>query len=266
MPVATMGAVGARPATGGAPPFAPTDITGCGLWLDASDAASITAAGGLISQWSDKSGQGNHVVQATSANRPTTGAATLAGMNVVVFDGADTLNRAPVLRPGQHEDEEDERAVVGIGDDVTVFAVFRKTGAANTYESFPVTLTAASAPRPLDRYNNELIAPPGASNVAAATDLRTQTAWCQITLQADSAAPNVLTEWKNGTQTVTGNTAGTLGSSGQAITLGSRGDLATHFTGELAEAVVYGALLNTTDRQTVEAYLRTKWGTPAPLR
>ena len=34
-----------------------------GLWLDASDAASITSSGGLVSQWSDKSGNGRHATQ-----------------------------------------------------------------------------------------------------------------------------------------------------------------------------------------------------------
>ena len=245
------------------PPFLPTDITGLGLWLDASDAASIIATAGAVSQWSDKSAQLNHVVQATAANQPKTGTATLAGKNVLVFDATDTLARTPVLRPGQH-DEPDPYAVTGLGDDVTVFAVFRKTGAANTYESFPLTLSASSFPRPLDRFNNELIGPGGSGNVAGATDLRTQTAWCQMTLQADSATPNVLSEWRDGALVVSGSVAGTLGSSGQAIYVATRGDAATHLTGEIAEIVAYGALLTATDRQRVETYLRTKWGTPTP--
>lgn len=41
-------------------------------WYDASDAATLTIDGSnLVSQWSDKSGNGRHVTQATAASRPT---------------------------------------------------------------------------------------------------------------------------------------------------------------------------------------------------
>lgn len=46
----------------------PLDIANIAIWLDASN--GITEAGSGISQWSDLSGQGNHTVQATDANRP----------------------------------------------------------------------------------------------------------------------------------------------------------------------------------------------------
>jgi hypothetical protein len=39
-------------------------------WWDAQDGATITQSGGTVSQWSDKSGSGNHLVQATGANQP----------------------------------------------------------------------------------------------------------------------------------------------------------------------------------------------------
>ena len=47
-----------------------------GLWLDASDTSSITAASGSVSQWSDKSGNALHVVQATADKKPSTGSTT----------------------------------------------------------------------------------------------------------------------------------------------------------------------------------------------
>ena len=67
-------------------------------WYDASDTASITDAGaGAVSQLNDKSGNGNHLVQATGGSRPTTGTRTINGLNVLDFDGtADTLGDAAV--------------------------------------------------------------------------------------------------------------------------------------------------------------------------
>jgi hypothetical protein len=61
------------------------------LWLDASDTATITESSGAVSQWDDKSGNGFNVIQATGANQPTTGVATLNNKNVIQFDGGDSL-------------------------------------------------------------------------------------------------------------------------------------------------------------------------------
>ena len=88
-----------------APNFASSDGTSINLapslklWLDASDALSITASGGLVSQWNDKSGNNNHAA-ATGTNRPVTGVGTLNGLNVIRFDGVDdflTILDAPSL-------------------------------------------------------------------------------------------------------------------------------------------------------------------------
>ena len=59
--------------------FAPTSITGCGLWLDAADISTlfqdsagttpVTTNGQPIGLWRDKSGAGNDFTQATSGNR-----------------------------------------------------------------------------------------------------------------------------------------------------------------------------------------------------
>ena len=40
------------------------------LWLDASDASTITLNGSTVSQWNDKSGNARHATQATAANQP----------------------------------------------------------------------------------------------------------------------------------------------------------------------------------------------------
>jgi len=44
-----------------------------------------------VSQWADKSGNGRNVTQGTAAAQPTTAAATLNGLNVLMFDGGDNL-------------------------------------------------------------------------------------------------------------------------------------------------------------------------------
>jgi hypothetical protein len=68
------------------------------LWLDASDTATITESGGDVSQWNDKSGNGNNVSQATGINQPKTGTRTQNGLNVIDFDGTNEfLNGGDIL-------------------------------------------------------------------------------------------------------------------------------------------------------------------------
>jgi surface protein len=61
------------------------------LWLDAADASTITQSAGAVSQWNDKSGNGRHVTQATTAAQPAYGAtAWNASRPALSFDGATT--------------------------------------------------------------------------------------------------------------------------------------------------------------------------------
>lgn len=66
----------------------PKTVAGLVAWFDASDTSSITNAAGAVSQWNDKSGNNNHLTQATGAAQPATGVDTVNGLNVVTFDQA----------------------------------------------------------------------------------------------------------------------------------------------------------------------------------
>ena len=41
--------------------WTPSELTDLQLWLDAADATTITESSGLVTQWDDKSGNGNHM-------------------------------------------------------------------------------------------------------------------------------------------------------------------------------------------------------------
>ncbi len=58
-------------------------------WFDGSDSASITASGGFISQWADKSGNSRHLTQASGTNQPQVSAAAVNGLDAVTFGGVD---------------------------------------------------------------------------------------------------------------------------------------------------------------------------------
>lgn len=90
-----MQSVAARRMSSAPAPFVPTDLANLLAWHDPADAATITDAGsGAVSQWSDKSGNGYHLTQATGTFRPTTGIRSLNGVNLLDFDGSsDVLQR-----------------------------------------------------------------------------------------------------------------------------------------------------------------------------
>ena len=79
----------------------PATLASLELWLDASDTSTITHTTNAVSQWSDKSGNGEHVVQSTAANKPSTGTSMLAGKNVVSFYGDDYLQNTTVSVPNR---------------------------------------------------------------------------------------------------------------------------------------------------------------------
>ena len=66
--------------------FNPKSISGLAVWLDGSDASTLTFNGSSVSQWADKSGNGRNATQATALNQPTT--STINGKGAVRFDGS----------------------------------------------------------------------------------------------------------------------------------------------------------------------------------
>ena len=78
-----------------APAFAPTDISGLQLWLDASDTSTlynataggslVTTNGAAVARWADKSGNNRHATQATVNNRP------IKNGNSLYFNGSTSF-------------------------------------------------------------------------------------------------------------------------------------------------------------------------------
>jgi len=82
-------------------PWTPSEIE-TEAWLDANDDSTITHVAGSVSQWDDKSGKGNHAVQAVGEDQPATGVETLGGLNTIstVQEGtAGTLMKMVNLDP-----------------------------------------------------------------------------------------------------------------------------------------------------------------------
>jgi len=66
---------------------APTNISGCVLWLRA-DAGVLTNATGSVTNWVDQSGNGKVAVQTNAVQQPILTASAINGLPAVTFDGA----------------------------------------------------------------------------------------------------------------------------------------------------------------------------------
>lgn len=67
----------------------PTGITGCSLWLDASDATSVLLNGSAVSGWNDKSGNSRHFAQTSGVCQPTYVTSSINSKNIIRFDGTN---------------------------------------------------------------------------------------------------------------------------------------------------------------------------------
>jgi|GEM_PF-3196204 len=74
------------------------------LWLDAADPLSIIEESGRVSQWRDKSGNGNHALQESTSQQPLTGTHTINNKNAIFFDGiSNNFTLDPIKLSGSDE-------------------------------------------------------------------------------------------------------------------------------------------------------------------
>lgn len=72
------------------PPFSPTSIADLAMWLDASDATTITLDGSNnVEQWRDKSGFARHANQGDAARRPSYPSNVQNSLPGLLFDSTD---------------------------------------------------------------------------------------------------------------------------------------------------------------------------------
>ena len=231
-------------------------VTGAVAWYDASDISSFTLSGSDVQVWRDKSPSDNHLAVASAGKEPArTGSQN--GKSTVVLTGTDKVhNTAPPVK-------------IGPTFAFTMCVVFKKTGANNSYEAFPIVCTSGNSGRPFDIYNSAWWLTSGMFTFTR--PVQNATLWQQWTFigfapAADHTGGGVVTgqQYVDGVQLGTDMTQSIWSWSldAQIIGMGSRGDDVTQFTGEVAEVVIYNRVLSTIERQQVEAYPKAKWGTP----
>ena len=223
------------------------------MWLDASDASSLTAGpGGNVSTWQDKSGNDRHVTQSTSSLQAISGSNTINGLNVLSFDGVDDFfdNTSNFLN-GQAN--------------LTMIAVFLQE--TNT-SGMPVFIGKTSVSNEgigmgynhAEQKYNAFIWGSG-SPVVSFNGEGYNVNKMLITTRDDSPSYDLF---------VDGNQIGPV--AGIALTLstspvkiGKTGWAGQELDGLLAEVLILDYTASTSQRQLIEGYLAWKWGLQGDL-
>lgn len=238
--------------TASAAAFAPSDVSGmlawydfsqiATLWKDTARTSAVTTTGDAIKGVTDLSGAGNHLSEATNGPAYTTGIQN--GLSVARFDGVD--------------DQMNGVSALAARATATYFLVCGKRSAIGGNNG-PVSFAGA--------VNSGLW-----SNVAIPTNWAyakngagagvdtgiTGAVWHVICVKVVSSASLII--YGDGTQTasldpdnnVTSSTDFYLG-----VLVG-----VNYCDVDFGAALIYDSALGDTDRNNVEAYLKTQWGTP----
>ena len=212
-------------------------------WYKA-DSLSLNDGDG-IGSWTDSSGNGHTVAQLTSARQPTFQTNELNSLPVVRYDGTNDIL----------SDSDIAALDVGTGD-IWMAAVFKSTddsGVQFMFEkgttSFALMTTAAG----------ELQARlGGTTNIPKQSSGNwSRTAFVIVTASRVSASCNGFVNGSNMTTTGTTNT-GSISNS-DVLDLGATAVGGNPMTGDMAEVLVGGATLSTSDRQKIEGYMAHRY-------
>lgn len=227
--------------------FAPTQITGCSLWLDGADPAGtgvVPAIGAAITTWADKSGLGN-----TATNQGSQGTVTFTAAGLV-FNGygyfympslaGNLVNKAFVIF--MVETLNTTGGTMLIGDDAQT-----NYGTNNVLH----IMYRSSTNHTFAFYANDL----ENTNVSGTGTRRLWTFWLPT-------ASNRVTR-RNGAVDVThGNYSRLNYWSTPAI---GRGFGGYNYVGTMSEVIIYPSDIGISNIQKVEAYLGQKWGLKSSL-
>ena len=241
--------------------WTPADIT-TALWLDASDASTVTTVSGAVSQWSDKSGNGRNFTQGTAANRPTYTASAVNSLAAVTPDGANDWMTGPVVFSGTTPNDYFVIAAVRMLSIVNSGAnvdngLFYQTGSAilNTNVYFNLASSGNANKAVTDLF------PPTGGALVAATATQANTSY----IFATSRTSGTRVIWINGSTDASQSGAETYTGDAMVATdlfmlRGSNNALNAH-VGEIV-ALPYPTDAN---RQRIEGYLAHKWGLAGSL-
>lgn len=235
--------LGLRLGASGHRSFTPASVSSLAAWLRGD---TIVTSGSAVTSWTDKSGSGRHATQGTAAAQPVLVASSINSLPAVQFDGNDDVlsfgaSTFSALTGG-------ELFIVGrVNADPP--ALGNQTGIAtfgSAADAAHLPFTDGTVYETFGSTTRHTVGNPAAS-------------LAEPFIYNVTSVAGELTARLNGTQIYT-NAVNTVGWSA-APTIGqSLPSSGAWLQGVLAEVIVYGAKLSTTDRTNVQAYLASRYG------
>jgi len=240
------------------------------LWLDASDASTITESGGSVSQWDNK-GTLENFTQATSADQPTTGSTTVNDRNVIDFaddflgsstaadwkflhDGT-TYFVAAVIKYGNSADPGVKDYIIGTNG--------------NSSSNIGISLQYDDRNTPNDAFRFDVVYGLSGSRAVQILDndfltANTFTITSFLTDPDNGTAADRINYFVNDTEGLLANTDNNTPSTSNptySLQVGANGNDGDTFTGSIGELIIVsGADATEGNRQKVVDYLNAKWG------
>jgi hypothetical protein len=239
-----------QPAT--APP-----VAGYNLWLDAatSSASNFTfGSGNYVSQWTDKSGNGNHFTQATSGSQPLWTANSQNSLGGVYFY-VSNLRYLVNTSLGNFS-----------GSPFTMFVIYKEPDTPNYValmgrNSIGALALGGDNSNPVKYAISRIGEATSVSNLTATKTNADSLVYKSAGVSGGSISVNI---YKNGTA-ASGAVSLAISSNGDRNNISGdvngAGDSMSS-SGFVCEYIMYPSQLSDTDRNSVEAYLKAKWGTP----
>lgn len=228
------------------------------LWLDADDSATITKdMSDNVSDWADKSTNGNDVSQLTATNQPLFVASAINSNPSIRFDGVDNYLENLGIS-----------LVTGVGELTIFMAISRISSPNNNRGKLALWETGQ-----IHDFNNI----PSVSFEDGSIALNELKYLRNTSNQNKTPHPNENTPFiyssifdgANNNSFLNGNIASFTNPTGSAgnfniqnIRVGARqvsGSASFFWNGDIGEIIIYNRDLSTLERQQVESYLSSKW-------
>ncbi len=229
------------PVSAAAQAWTPAAVSGMTLWLDSTDATTITKDGSnKVSLWKDKSGSGNNATQSDAAKQPTYSATASGGKAALSFVGESAQN---MVIPSAAFSKKGTSFVVWKADaEPKAFnALICATNHVSWFDSNKVRTG-------IDKDTYEFTS----STAISSTNLNNV-----YIAVADSAATGYK-YYLNGNSLAKIDTS--LASLAGTSHIGARGGATLPLTGKISEIIYISGSVSDVDRQKIEGYLANKWG------
>lgn len=233
--------------------FNPIQVSGCALWLDASDTSTVGRSGSNVTSWSDKSGNNRN---ATPYQSPTI--TTINGLQAITLGGTRNF----------------DGAITNGTANLTVFAVAVSSGGSPDYNRLVSLATFNST---VDAFTNGFVVALEHPNDMTALGAERNTGTIYTTgsgtittnvpfLASSTWTATTVSMFINGTNRVSstyasrGNFTYANYAIGRVIQSGASGTNPSFvWPGSVCEIIIYHVSLTTEQRQRIEGYLAWKW-------